>query len=125
MSLRTEIEWESLRWRISGSAKTFMCRGFRPAPPTFRKLFRPSDMTNRWRRCLLSFLIAMLTSSAGTQTAVSRSNDGAWVLAWSDEFNGPNGSPVDPSKWIVETGGGGWGNHELEYYTSRPQNVSQ
>jgi len=46
-----------------------------------------------------------------------------WVLTWSDEFNGPNNSQPDPSKWVLETGGKGWGNEELEYYTSRPQNV--
>ena len=46
-----------------------------------------------------------------------------WVLRWSDEFNGPNGSPPDPTKWVVESGGNGWGNDELQYYTKRPQNV--
>jgi beta-glucanase (GH16 family) len=45
-------------------------------------------------------------------------------LVWSDEFNGPNGSPVDRSKWVPETGGDGWGNHELEYYTDRVENAS-
>ncbi len=44
---------------------------------------------------------------------------------WSDEFNGPAGSLPDPSKWTIETGGGGWGNHELETYTNRPENVQQ
>jgi len=96
-----------------------------PRLQSFREFFRPSDMTNRWKRYVLSFLIAMLTSSATGQRAAPRGNDGAWVLAWSDEFNGPSGSPADPAKWVLETGGGGWGNHELEYYTSRPQNVSQ
>lgn len=46
-----------------------------------------------------------------------------WTLTWSDEFNQPDGSPPDPTKWIVETGGNGWGNKELEYYTARPQNL--
>lgn len=46
-----------------------------------------------------------------------------WALAWSDEFNGPNGSPPDPAKWTYDTGGSGWGNRELEYYTRRPQNA--
>ena len=48
-----------------------------------------------------------------------------WTLVWSDEFNGADGAPVDPSKWVLETGGNGWGNNELEYYTARPQNSSQ
>jgi beta-glucanase (GH16 family) len=36
-------------------------------------------------------------------------------LVWSDEFNGPNTVP-DPANWSFETGGNGWGNHELETY---------
>ncbi len=48
---------------------------------------------------------------------------GVPVLYWSDEFN-TDGAP-DPSKWgyDIGTGSGGWGNNELEYYTSRPVNV--
>jgi len=44
-------------------------------------------------------------------------------LLWSDEFN-IAGSP-DPSKWNYDigTGSGGWGNNELQYYTSRQGNV--
>ena len=48
---------------------------------------------------------------------------GSWTLTWSDEFNGPNGSAPDPSKWTFITGGSGWGNDELEYYTARPENA--
>jgi len=55
----------------------------------------------------------------------SPSKAGRWVLTWHDEFNGPNGAPPDKSKWFVQTGGNGWGNNELEYYTSRRQNVRQ
>jgi len=46
-----------------------------------------------------------------------------WALTWSDEFRQFDGSPPDPSKWKIETGGDGWGNKELEYYTARPQNL--
>jgi beta-glucanase (GH16 family) len=48
----------------------------------------------------------------------------AWKLVWSDEFNGPNGSAVDATQWVTETGGG-WGNNELQYYTGRIENASQ
>jgi len=48
-----------------------------------------------------------------------------WVMTWSDEFNGPNGSPPDATKWSLVNGGNGFGNNELEYYTSRSQNVHQ
>jgi beta-glucanase (GH16 family) len=46
-----------------------------------------------------------------------------WKLTWSDEFNGPDGSPVDPAKWKHDVGGNGWGNNELEYYTDGTQNA--
>jgi beta-glucanase (GH16 family) len=45
------------------------------------------------------------------------------MVTWSDEFDGPNGSSPDAAKWVSETGGNGWGNHELEYYTARPRNA--
>jgi len=48
-----------------------------------------------------------------------------WVLTWSDEFNGPEGAPPDATKWVMKSGGSGWGNNELQYYTSRRQNVRQ
>jgi len=32
-----------------------------------------------------------------------------WQLVWSDEFNGPIGTPPDPAKWNYDLGGGGWG----------------
>ncbi|MGH2648343.1 MAG: family 16 glycosylhydrolase, partial [Ginsengibacter sp.] len=43
-----------------------------------------------------------------------------YSLVWSDEFDGKT---LNSNNWNYETGGSGWGNHELENYTSRPQNV--
>lgn len=50
-----------------------------------------------------------------------------YQLVWSDEFNDSAGSPVDQSKWVYDLGNGtaGWGNGELQSYTSKPQNISQ
>lgn len=45
--------------------------------------------------------------------------------AFADEFNGPAGSAPDPSKWEYDTGGGGWGNGELEAYTDSRTNSFQ
>ncbi|WP_223148894.1 carbohydrate-binding protein [Aquimarina sp. RZ0] len=39
-----------------------------------------------------------------------------WELVWQDEFD-YNGLP-DPTKWGYDTGNSGWGNNELENYTS-------
>ena len=43
-------------------------------------------------------------------------------LVWSDEFSGPAGASPG-SQWKFDTGGEGWGNEELESYTSRPANA--
>lgn len=43
-----------------------------------------------------------------------------YKLVWSDEFEG---SSLDLTRWNYETGGGGWGNQEKQYYTSRPENI--
>lgn len=50
----------------------------------------------------------------------ARSKAQTWNLVWSDEFNG---SSIDSSNWTFDTGGGGWGNKELECYTSRSVNA--
>jgi len=46
-----------------------------------------------------------------------------WTLVWRDEFKGARGSGVDAMKWRAETGGAGWGNKELEYYTDSAENA--
>jgi beta-glucanase (GH16 family) len=84
-------------------------------------------MTSKWHRLgLFAMILAgMFGLSATAQTAAPQASVSPWKLVWSDEFNGTNGSAVDSSKWASETGGGGWGNNELEYYTSRLQNAWQ
>jgi len=78
-------------------------------------------MTSRRSRGLSFTVILLLGASAVAQSSAKF----PWTLVWSDEFNSPNGSSADPSKWVMETGGKGWGNHELEYYTARLDNVHQ
>lgn len=48
-----------------------------------------------------------------------------WNIVWSDEFNS---NSINNNVWAFETGTGcpnlcGWGNSELEYYTSRTNNA--
>ena len=45
-------------------------------------------------------------------------------LVWADDFDGPAGSAPDPAKWGHETGGNGFGNRELEYYTNSTSNAA-
>src|SRR5205085_7513017 len=65
-------------------------------------------------------VLFVLSSSMAQERTVPTRRD-SWALVWSDEFNDRS---LDPTKWKVETGGNGFGNHELEYYTNRPQNVA-
>ena len=83
-------------------------------------------MKRQWLRPLSSVALACacVASYADAQTSSTAIEKHPWVLTWGDEFDGPNGSGIDASKWIAEIGGNGWGNKELEYYTSRTQNAS-
>jgi beta-glucanase (GH16 family) len=47
-----------------------------------------------------------------------------WTLAWSDEFDAPAGTAADPRNWTYETGGWGWGNDELQYYSDSTDNAA-
>jgi beta-glucanase (GH16 family) len=75
-----------------------------------------------------------VSGSAGTDASAASTESGpvdasgaaalpGWTLTWSDEFNGPDGSAVDATKWKHDVGGTGWGNNELEYYTDGTQNA--
>jgi beta-glucanase (GH16 family) len=54
-------------------------------------------------------MLAALAVTASTASAQT------WNLVWSDEFDRTS---VDTASWTFETGGGGWGNKELEFYTN-------
>jgi beta-glucanase (GH16 family) len=63
-------------------------------------------------------------ADAGTDAGAQDAGpDAGWTLLWHDEFDQASGSSPDATKWAFETGGGGWGNGELEYYTSRTDNA--
>ena len=75
------------------------------------------------RLLVLPALLAGAALVCGAQNPSPIPRAEGWKLVWSDEFNGPDGSSVDRSKWVLETGSEGWGNNELEYYTDRAANV--
>ena len=54
---------------------------------------------------LFKYLFATVLATAGSLAHAQ------WQLVWSDEFNGSIGP-----NWVFETGAGGWGNNELQYY---------
>jgi beta-glucanase (GH16 family) len=43
---------------------------------------------------------------------------------WRDEFDGAAGASFDRAKWAADTGGGGFGNQEREFYTTRTENAA-
>lgn len=74
------------------------------------------SLISRNRSSLLALvLFAAFLCSQGTARA-------DWKLVWSDEFDG---NSINTNYWQFDrgNGNGGWGNRELEYYTSRPENA--
>ncbi len=67
-------------------------------------------------------LAILLVCATGLLTVTAQNRPG-WSLVWSDEFAQPDGSAPDSTRWRYDLGGGGWGNNELEYYTSRTNNA--
>ena len=73
-----------------------------------------SRTAGRW--LLLLALVCLGSGAASAQQS----------LVWEENFNGPN---VNSDNWTFDFGDGcernlcGWGNQELEYYTSRPDNA--
>ena len=53
------------------------------------------------------------------QQALAPTPEG-YQLVWQDEFEQPQ---IDLSRWEFEVNGHGGGNHELQYYTDRPENA--
>ncbi len=45
-------------------------------------------------------------------------------LVWSEEFEGESGSGLPASTWTLMDRAGGFGNQELQAYTTRPENVA-
>lgn len=77
-----------------------------------------SQRVCRWICLLVSLSLPSLQGEAKD----GKTPEG-YILDWSDEFDGQNGSPPDAAKWTYDIGGSGWGNHELEYYTNRRENA--
>jgi len=83
-----------------------------------------SRWTLTFKALPLLTLVSLLSCGGGGSSSITPP-PGTWTQVWSDEFAAADGTPVDPTKWTAETGGNGWGNNELEYYTARPVNAVQ
>jgi len=75
--------------------------------------------------CLFALLVLTFTSCE--KEAVQTLPQRAWEMVWSDEFAGAAGTAPDSTKWSYDIGRGpnndGWGNNELQTYTSSTANV--
>lgn len=78
---------------------------------------------------LLIFVVAFVVALGGCQSSptltatpqpTSNVVPDGWELVWSDEFDG---SALNPDNWVAESGAGGWGNDELQFYTDRLENL--
>lgn len=88
--------------------------------PFSRNLPRTGALTVALPVAVFTFILVSYSWLCPTACA---SNPTVWSLAWSDEFDGPSGSPVDSAKWSFDIGGSGWGNNELQSYTNRTANA--
>lgn len=75
------------------------------------------------RRARLSLSFVALAGAFASSSASAQ----VYQLVWSDEFDGTS---LNLDNWSYQTGTGtqfglvGWGNNELQYYTSRQSNIS-
>lgn len=74
---------------------------------------------------LFCALLVVCPKSAQAQCGTSPSTGAiTWTTNWCDEFNGAANSQINPANWTYDTGGGGFGNNELEVYCAPSSNTS-
>jgi beta-glucanase (GH16 family) len=75
---------------------------------------------------LLGAAVATGSPAAGAPgqaaTPAGKADVGILATTFADEFNAPAGTPVDGSKWVMETGDN-VNNHERQYYTNSTSNA--
>ncbi|MGW1077975.1 family 16 glycosylhydrolase, partial [Streptomyces sp. NPDC002537] len=81
---------------------------------------RPSLRTAALAVAALAALVSTTPANAADKPQARQTAS----AVFDDEFDGPAGAAPDGSKWNTETGGHGWGNRELEYYTSGNNNAA-
>jgi beta-glucanase (GH16 family) len=83
---------------------------------------------NRAKKALHSLVVILVVAPLGTGCGSSNgdivSPPPRWTLTASDEFDGAEDTPPDPTMWTYDIGGDGWGNEQLEFNTDRVENVS-
>jgi glycosyl hydrolase family 16 len=110
--------WEQFTWTdIAGGAFTLKGRALNRfvsadlARANFAPLYCDRQAASTWEQ--------FTWGAVGTQPPPG-APPGFSRLVWSDEFNG---SSISTANWGFDLGNGGFGNNELENYTSRPENA--
>jgi beta-glucanase (GH16 family) len=75
------------------------------------------------RRIGTIFAAALLVTTAFTITITSPAPPASAAVTFADEFNASAGTPVDGSKWNMETGNNNGNNREHQWYTSGTNNA--
>jgi beta-glucanase (GH16 family) len=102
----------------------------------FRRAHRRSRRRLTMAACSLAVPFALMAGPASPAAGASHPTKAVALpkpaaiapalgpLVWADDFNGPAGAPPDSSRWSHDTGGSGFGNNELEYYTTSTANAA-
>lgn len=79
------------------------------------------NIKNAIAGCIFILTIVLLSSCKkdAKQTLPQRN----FELTWSDDFTGAAGTAPSAANWAFDLGGGGWGNSELQTYTSNANNI--
>ena len=111
--------WEQFTWTdITGGAFTLRGRALNRfvsadlARATFAPLVCDRQGAGTWEQ--------FTWGAVGTQQPPAGAPPGFSRLVWSDEFNG---SAISTANWGFDLGNSGFGNNELQNYTSRPENA--
>ncbi len=76
-----------------------------------------------WRQSAVLVSTCLIALVAASTACAKHPTKPSWKLVWQDEFTGLAGQSPDSAKWTYDIGTD-WGNGQLEYDTSRPENVS-
>ena len=71
-------------------------------------------------RVLLALVASAVLAACAVSSDRAAGTPPGWRLVWQDEFDAP---VLDTARWDQETGGDGWGNAELEFYTDHGRNA--
>jgi hypothetical protein len=111
--------WEQFTWTdITGGAFTLKGRALNRfvsadlARASFAPLVCDRQSASTWEQ--------FTWGAVGTQQPPAGAPPGFSRLVWSDEFNG---TTISTANWGFDLGNSGFGNNELENYTSRPENA--